>query len=60
MLTDDEFEKQCQDKCAYCKAGATLRYRNDSNEFVHDYAKGGSFSHSICHAHDFRKAKADG
>ena len=73
-LTDLEFEDECCRKCPYCYRGRdqqklgvkghTLRYRDDSQEFVHDFrkditvnggAKAETFEHYYCLATVMRK-----
>lgn len=48
-LTDTEFEQLCRQTCVSCgkahqmqvrdEKGHTLRYRSDTNEWVHDFVK---------------------
>ena len=56
-LSDEEFEKLASDNCPACKAGNAVRFRDDSKEFVHDYAKGSSFSHQLCLSNGMRNAR---
>lgn len=56
-LTDEEFEKLASENCPACKGGNVPRFRTDTHEFVHDYAKGMSFSHQLCLSNGMRNAR---
>lgn len=64
-MTREQFESECQKLCLHCKDGICLRYRSDTNEWVHDGAiqipgtLGRRHSHAFCLASDFRKANKD-
>lgn len=64
-MTREEFETECRSICIHCREGITLRFRFDSNEWVHDGAiqipgtLGRQQSHAFCLAHDFRNANKD-
>lgn len=67
-MTRNEFDSKCKDLCSHCAAGETVRYRNDSNEFVHDWSFGGvdpklgrraGMGHGICLANDLRMKEKD-
>jgi hypothetical protein len=65
-MTTSEFDAKCRELCPHCKAGAVLRQREDTREWVHDFATGDGgplgrrmMGHSICHAHDFRIQNKD-
>jgi hypothetical protein len=57
-VSSSEFEERCEKICANCRRAATmaaagekghtLRYRKDTDEFVHDFWKGVMFSHAYC------------
>ena len=57
-LSDEDFDKLATENCPYCKRGNVVRYRTDSDEYVHDSITGASFSHSICLSNGMRKARA--
>lgn len=44
------------DICPFCKADKPIRFRADTQEWVHDYVHGGpGMSHAFCLASDLRK-----
>ena len=55
-----ELEKACREICSSCREankmairgekGHTIRWREDTNEFVHDFIKGEQFRHTFCYA----------
>ena len=62
-MTRDEFNAKCKDLCLHCAAGAVVRQRTDTREWVHDFASGDladkpfgrrQIGHGICQAHQFR------
>lgn len=62
-MTSDEFDRFCKDICPHCKQGRTLRQRDDTYEFVHDFASGPvdprigrptGMGHAFCLATHFR------
>lgn len=68
-LTDEEFEKMASDNCPACKAGSQVRFRENTFEFVHDYAKGVpggllkpsmAMSHQLCLSNGMRNARRIG
>ena len=40
--------------CPHCARGVPVRYRSETQEFVHDIHKGLSFAHSLCLANGLR------
>ena len=54
------FERACHEICASCREatrmaqrgekGHTLRFREDTGEFVHDFVSHEKFSHTFCYA----------
>lgn len=56
-LTDEEFEAMAMANCPACKSGNVPRFREDTKEFCHDYAKGSSFSHQLCLSNGMRNAR---
>lgn len=63
-MIPDEFDAKCKALCPHCAAGAVLRQREDTLEWVHDFAFGAidpklgrpaGIGHGICLAHEFRK-----
>jgi hypothetical protein len=52
------------DICPQCKAGAPLRWRDDTNEWIHEHIRTNdalrqtTFSQVICLANDLRKQDA--
>lgn len=58
-MTDD-FESICKDICPHCAAGAPLRHRDDTGEWIHDLSTditgtfGKRFGQTICMATHFR------
>jgi len=54
-LTKDEFESACRQTCPMCANGYLVRYREDTQEFVHDWGGKGQFSHQFCLATGLRK-----
>ena len=62
MLTKDDVEEICDLICPLCRDKVTLRYRDDTNEWVHDRKEvhGQStttFYHSYCQATKFRNSR---
>lgn len=64
-MSTEEFEQKCKELCPNCAAGVTVRQREDTKEWIHDWAFGGTdpktgrltgIGHGICGAHDFRTA----
>ena len=71
MGTDTEFEQLCRDVCEHCRRGYamllrhekghTLRFREDTQEWAHDFIKelptadGIVFDHQFCQADKLRK-----
>lgn len=61
-MTPAEFTQRCKDLCPHCAAGAAVRQRLDTFEFVHDTAVdipgviGKRMGHAYCTATEFRKA----
>ena len=53
-------ERACRELCASCREanrmalrgekGHTLRFRSDTDEWVHDFIKGETFDHRFCYA----------
>ena len=67
-MTPLEFETKCKDICPHCAAGETVRFREDTKEFVHDWSFGAvdlkigrrvGMGHGICQAHDLRMKGKD-
>lgn len=63
-----DFERLCQTQCERCAAGDPLRQREDTHEYVHDWAFGlvdprlgrrPGMGHSICQAHALRLERSD-
>ena len=65
MLTETELEQVAREICPHCKRGYemqlrgekghTLRFRDDTKEFVHDFIKAHYFEHCYCAATGLRK-----
>lgn len=62
-MTSDELEQKAQELCPHCKRAAqpgtvthTLRFREDTQEWTHNFVSGPGFSHSYCAASELRKA----
>lgn len=53
-LSRDQILELCRDVCPNCAAGAPLRQRIDTGEFVHDFTRGSGTSHAFCLAHHLR------
>jgi hypothetical protein len=62
-MTPEELETAAREKCPHCAVGAVLRYRPETNEWIHDYATpldaqnprfGARIGHTMCQAHDLR------
>lgn len=59
-LTCEQLVEICGDTCPSCKAGAPLRRREDTGEYVHDFVIGTTgFSHSFCLASYLRNKYKD-
>lgn len=67
-MTLVEFDQFCEDICPHCKAGKPLRQREDTKEFVHDFASGPNepktgrpflMGHALCYATFFRDKYKD-
>ena len=64
-LIDLEFEDECCRRCSHCyrardmmklgEKGHTLRFRDDTKEWVHDFIIAKCFSHFFCKANQLRK-----
>lgn len=63
-MTQDEFTAKCRELCPRCADGVIVRFRADSQEWVHDWDFGGvdpktgrraGMGHGICLANEFRK-----
>lgn len=52
-LTKEEFEEACLAICPLCREKLTLRFREATQEWVHD----GSNKHGICWANGLRKSR---
>jgi hypothetical protein len=51
----EDLEQVCKEICPACAASDPLRYRSDSNEWVHDvHGQKGAFAHKFCLAHNYR------
>lgn len=65
LMNREQFEIECRSLCIHCREGIALRFRFDSNEWVHDGAiqipgtLGRRHSHTICLANDFRNENKD-
>jgi hypothetical protein len=56
MQITEDFDQLCKIVCPSCARGDTLRFRVDSQEWVHDKKINmTTFSHSICWANGLRK-----
>ncbi len=60
MQITAEFDDLCRVVCPSCARDVPLRFRIDSQEYVHDEKKGTSFAHSICWATGLRKKYQNG
>ena len=59
-LTPTEFDELVKLTCPRCKAGSVPRFRDDTKEWVHDYAERGGFSHTFCLASGLKQAYDSG
>ena len=55
MQITADFNELCRTICPLCAKGVEVRYRPETNEYVHDNYKGNGFSHSLCLANGLRK-----
>lgn len=51
-LAEDAFKVACK----HCADGVAVRYRPETDEYVHDMRWGILISHTICRANNLRKA----
>ncbi len=58
-MTAAEFEQTCRDICPHCKAGAAIRFREDTGETVHDLFRGTAIAHGVCMATHYRNKYKD-
>ena len=62
-LSNRELEEKAREQCRHCAAGATVRLRHDTKEWVHDkiaWASGLRQGHTMCLAHDLRMENDNG
>lgn len=52
-LTKEEFDEACLALCPLCREKRTLKYREATKEFIHDWGSG----HGICWANGLRKSR---
>ncbi len=55
-VTAEEFDQICKATCPQCASGRAVRFRDDTQEWVHDMTVGSGFSHTFCLATGVRKA----
>ncbi len=55
MQITADFDELCRTVCPLCAKGTEVRYRPETNEFVHDQRSLTSFAHSLCLANGLRK-----
>ena len=67
-MTQAEFDAECRKLCAHCAANEKVRWRDNTREFVHDFAFGNvdpkigrrvGMGHTICGAHAYREKYKD-
>lgn len=52
-LSEADFQLACNEICPHCRNGVALRYRANTQEWVHDGIQGSG--HGICWANGLRK-----
>ena len=66
QLSLGDFETLCKTVCARCATGDPIRVRNDTGEYVHDWAFGpfdprlgraAGMGHGLCSANQLRKQR---
>lgn len=59
MQITADFAELCRIICPSCAAGVEVRYRLETNEYVHDKKTKTTFLHSICWANGLWKKYGD-
>jgi hypothetical protein len=54
-VTQEEFDQIVKATCPQCASGRAVRFRDDTQEFVHDMTVSTGYSHTFCLATGVRK-----